>query len=1848
MDGDPADDALVPVSTPLPEVSPSTSPPQLPEFSDHELGAQVEAQLRLLDNPDKTVTPKKDAQADAIGSEPGQPTSLFERTQLGLRHSFWTSPLSGQVLYSGLRTLAEHDVDWADTYKKWVDSELLKYDLMPGSSSASEYGAALLGGFLGGIPDPSNLILLGGGPIVGGGVKEAATRIASAGARVGAFNQALDAPQQVLMQWNGLQKEWDWGQTALAFPSGFLMGAGLHTAAGEAPVALLHALRATTDAAADDAARIVFLGQGAPMGGRGATFLEEWRPTSQTAEMADFPGIPQNVSRETIGTEATPAGQQGVIPGAERIGQGEQAQRGADSGLKPKAPQKPMDEGLFGDDSKQIDLIDEIAKKGKPPQTFTQFVRTIGGIKNDSDIATIYGQQRPDLVSKNGKSLNEIVEAAREAGYLTREGDNQVADAGAHEQVRQMLDDEERHRVGGNGVLHYPGGAEPPAGRDMHLEQAQFEVTAEIQGRGYDTSKMSKGEAKRWRDIQRRATEHAYAGADAADAVDLAIMEVGHVKDASPKVAKDIGDTVMRELLEGDVFFARPGARAGTRAAIAAGTTPIEPNVLTAGVQAKFMPGKKQRSVSGVPDQGQPLPAGLESVRTIITTLSDELGATLREGHVMMGALGHYDMRQMAARAKNVDDIEVVTHELGHHIDALLGKALRDVIRAHEAEMRSMVLPGYDVERVWKQEGFAEFARTYVTNRNYATSKAPGFARDFRTFMEDHNPDVLAALDKAATAWQAFLTAPSGAVTRDFVVTWRPPGRAQMNEGLKASIDVRLGDMYTATIDRVHPIERLKRNLLRLIVEKTGAKVDLGAENDPSALMRVALQPQTISAHDVRDGMTGYRDTAKISAGLREIMTLVAGKPNVWGKWDDTAAHDFSVFLVAREAEFRYGQYTRGEIPNPPTGFVTLGDWQTFMREVRAQYPQFDQAATMFDGFRQAMWKLRFDSGQIGKDTFERGLNNPHHVPFWRDMSEDPTVAKRLGLGTPTLEQSAVKKFRGSSRPVLDVVQSTVKEIADLRAWIAINDTVKALKSLAQAAARSGREPAADAAGGRFIEVIRNTNPELKAKYTLDQALDQAAREQGVDPAIIAQVKASLGEFMSTDTAMAIFQHAPIRPGKDPILFGWDGGERFALRLNDVENARDVFNLIANAQAPQRDMALQAAGFASQIMRAGTVTDPTFAIGNIIRDTMGAWALHGGVPFQPMISGFLHYLRNDEIAQMYGQVGGRAGGVMLQQLRDLRATREFQAMAQNGRLVSRFTSFRALWENITAISEISETATRLGIFEKYYKRNLELKLDKYTAAFRAMNEAVDTMDFSRHGSRTSQIMALVPFLNANMVGLDKNIRSTVVPWVRAANGGTLTRQDQAVLKRSAGVVTRVAMMAVGSVALRALYSNDPEYEEISDYLRATHWMVKVPWLNGGKVINALGQEIDVPKDATGVWVAIPKPFEWAVIPNAAERAFEALALKDPTAAKRWAMGALSITSPPNPLQDIPIVKNFIETKLGYDLFTNAPIVPEYLKGLVPQEQYTARTSDATKAITRVLNKVWPGKDWSPIEVDHVITGFGSTWGRDLLALFDVAAGKEKGWQDWPMFRRYMREVTRGSVSGLAFWDLVSQSNGRLEQAAETYKTFLERRRPNEPDDFFAKLDPAQKAYIALKLGDHYKADDKRLHPLIRAHEAMTVLTGMRRQVADNNIVSEFGERAAHKLTGSQQKMLEQELGMLSMLEARNALIAAKEPGWEQKQIVDPTPTYDVIREISPEAADELAARFASHKVYRQDATAAAWPKALDRLGREGTEASLSDLRGDVRAAGYEMGAYRQRKARLPRASLTGADLMRVP
>ena len=106
------------------------------------------------------------------------------------------------------------------------------------------------------------------------------------------------------------------------------------------------------------------------------------------------------------------------------------------------------------------------------------------------------------------------------------------------------------------------------------------------------------------------------------------------------------------------------------------------------------------------------------------------------------------------------------------------------------------------------------------------------------------------------------------------------------------------------------------------------------------------------------------------------------------------------------------------------------------------------------------------------------------------------------------------------------------------------------------------------------------------------------------------------------------------------------------------------------------------------------------------------------------------------------------------------------------------------------------------------------------------------MPFDRRGAQMGGATRLVPFLNAQIQGLDvarrtatgernvyKNYRELATPYLKGATGSPLSIAEKKALPLAAGMWVKMASAALIGVALAAWYRDDPEHEEFDDYMR---------------------------------------------------------------------------------------------------------------------------------------------------------------------------------------------------------------------------------------------------------------------------------------------------------------------------------------------------------------------------------------------------------------------------------------------
>jgi len=547
--------------------------------------------------------------------------------------------------------------------------------------------------------------------------------------------------------------------------------------------------------------------------------------------------------------------------------------------------------------------------------------------------------------------------------------------------------------------------------------------------------------------------------------------------------------------------------------------------------------------------------------------------------------------------------------------------------------------------------------------------------------------------------------------------------------------------------------------------------------------------------------------------------------------------------------------------------------------------------------------------------------------------------------------------------------------------------------------------------------------------------------------------------------------------------------------------------------------------------------------------------------------------------------------------------------------------------------DMSETGTRLGVFDLALRRAKKQGLSDYEAAQEATFAARDYIDFGRMGSRVGHTVRIVPFMNAALQGLDKSYRVLLQPAFKEA----LTKGDREAQKTLVSAWMKIGALTGLTMALRAAYIDDPEYDEVSDYLRATHWVFRVPGLKGGKVFAADGREIPTPPGASGVWVAVPKPYDFAAVLNLGERGVEMVWKRNPDALKTWATGALSMAAPPS-IFDATGLKLGFELMTGQNTFTGAPIVPESQQGLEPWAQATAYTSEMSKAIARTAHAA--GVNLSPMYIDHVITNTFGSWGRNVMAFSDVASGQKPDAtiSTAPITQRFFKEAYRGSVSTRDFWDQMSRSAGKMTQAAATYDALLGSA-PMEAAQYAATLDDEKRAFVVLEKSN-FSADARRLHPLKRAQDALTIIGGMTREIGEGRWRAS-GDEAGPELTSSERRIALDTLSRVRMWEARNGLALAGSGRLKPEDAVSFQADLDFLHEALPGVYEDLSKRYAMKKVVPFEIVRAVWPELRRRLLEDGSNAEVKDLVSEVKGEGYELGAQRQKKPKKVRPAIEG-------
>jgi hypothetical protein len=332
-----------------------------------------------------------------------------------------------------------------------------------------------------------------------------------------------------------------------------------------------------------------------------------------------------------------------------------------------------------------------------------------------------------------------------------------------------------------------------------------------------------------------------------------------------------------------------------------------------------------------------------------------------------------------------------------------------------------------------------------------------------------------------------------------------------------------------------------------------------------------------------------------------------------------------------------------------------------------------------------------------------------------------------------------------------------------------------------------------------------------------------------------------------------------------------------------------------------------------------------------------------------------------------------------------------------------FGQARELYDAYQELGDRSENINRAALYQQLIKQG------KSHAEASFMSR--DMMDFSMQGNWPAIrfLTQSVPFMNARIQGLYKLGKAAVDNPARV------------------GAVVGSVMMA--SVALAAMYKDDPDWKQREDWDRDNYWWFKI----GGTAFR------------------IPKPFEVGAAGTIAERTYELMTDREMTA-KRFGGQVADILGQQFSLNPTPqIVKPLMDIYANKDGFTGRPIEGAAMQGLQPEDRYNTNTSMTARFLGQLglpdPVQLIQGRysALSPVQMDSLMHGYFGSLGALGLGAVDSILRPATGQASAPSTTAY--RLTSGMVDSLpaensryvtAMYDNLNQ----IEQAYNSYHTYL--------------------------------------------------------------------------------------------------------------------------------------------------------------------------------------------------------------
>lgn len=366
---------------------------------------------------------------------------------------------------------------------------------------------------------------------------------------------------------------------------------------------------------------------------------------------------------------------------------------------------------------------------------------------------------------------------------------------------------------------------------------------------------------------------------------------------------------------------------------------------------------------------------------------------------------GWYNTKTDVIRSGNYGEIPVIMHELGHYVDNYFGFSkdarfnteFNGVIQDRFGKAYNKL--GMDGIR---GEGYAEFFKDYVSDRAKAKREFPEFYNHFTEAIKNE-PELNGITNKLSQLVHEWHRQ-GGAERIKGSISFESKGKvSQAIDAVKRGeakdvIKKALNDVYTKVVDELNPL----KDLVEEVERQTGEKIAF----DDNPYMQAWLargwvgKAETLIEHGAPEhGIKPLKDILK-GIGEKEHKEFSAYL---------VALHDLDLHKNKQKATFDYTEDAS-----------VLGK--------HAGNERFQKAAVEIYKYQDYLLQMLVKEGMLTAKAYHTMRKMyPHYIPFFRDMS-DAGMQSFLSGGKGFIDVSSpVKRFKGSTRDIIDPLESIIK-----------------------------------------------------------------------------------------------------------------------------------------------------------------------------------------------------------------------------------------------------------------------------------------------------------------------------------------------------------------------------------------------------------------------------------------------------------------------------------------------------------------------------------------------------------------------------------------------------------------------------------------------------------------------------------------------------------------------------------------------------------------------------------------------------------------------------------------------------